>query len=95
MPFSFWNPSRSPRVEHSYIFWGTRRLGQAVTHRPQRMQWVLAYRATGSFSMQRRAEEILVTGTSRLVWATPIIGPPERTFSGGQRRPSTYSSSSR
>ena len=36
----------------------------------------------------------MVTGTSRLVWATPIMGPPESTFSGWHLKPSTYSSSS-
>ena len=53
---------------------GTRRMGHVSTHRPQRMHWCDTWRSAPTSTSTPLVP--LVTGTSSVRWARPIMGPP-------------------
>ena len=68
----------------SAIIWGMRPLGHTVVQRPQWRQ-VVSFSSACSTSSSRStvmALVVLVMGTSRVLTARPIMGPPEMTFLG-------------
>ena len=94
MPFSFSNFSQSLCSAASIIITGIILLGHTLTHLPQRIQGVGSMAATWSLVKQVSAELVLLTGMSRSNSAWPIMGPPDRIFSGSVLKPPAASISS-
>ena len=74
---------------------GTSPIGQASTHLPQCRQAVIGF-SSADFAVSARMPEVpFTTGTSMERIETPIIGPPERIFTGCSLKPPQRSTSSR
>ena len=77
-----WRASTSWRSTACSSLVGIRCMGHAATHRPQRMQAVGWRRWASRWSKAKMALFCFKMGSSSLVMATPIMGPPIISFLG-------------
>ena len=78
-----------------YMYSGCRRMGQTLTHLPQRRHTGFSAAPFWSFSRHKMELVALTTGTCRSLWAKPIMGPPLITRSVLSCRPPATSIRSR
>ena len=80
MMLFFFISSTSPFCQALYMSTGISFMGQASMHLPQRRQWGSSTKWWLFLPSTVTALTPLMVGTLRSYWATPIMGPPERTL---------------
>ncbi len=88
-------PRSVPAFANAPISCGFRKTGQASRHLPQRMQGMMSCRLHSSLVRIRMPPVAFRTGTSRLAWLWPIIGPPKTISAASSVKPPQCSITSR